>query len=101
MSHEDHHHPDLETQNTAGTTPNTYEAVSQGTTQVYAHPSNFQPLGQHDHPHPHKHRTMNSTQKRLIVGFTVFMPINVLILEYFVMILIECLKQIFLTKLSG
>ena len=95
MSHEDHHHLDLETQNTAVTTPNTYEPVSQGTNQVYAQPSNFQPLDQHDHPHPHKHRTMNQTQKRLIVGFTIFMPINVLILEYFVMILIKWLKKMF------
>ena len=86
MSHEGHHH-DLESQNTAGTTPNTYEPVSQATTQAHSHqpPANFQPFNEPPQ-HAHKHKGMNDTQKKLIVGFTVMMPIHVLTLEYFVII---------------
>lgn len=51
---------------------------------TYYSPPPQDPHHGHHHGHSHHHRGMSPKQKILIIGFTIFMPVNVLILEYFV-----------------
>jgi len=85
MSHAEHQ-GDLETNQNSETAATSNGNFSQTNTQGnYSQvPSDHSNCESHPQSQPHKHRGMNQNQQNFIVAFTVFMPINVLIMEYFV-----------------
>lgn len=78
---------DLETLKIQETESNPNETSSFSETKVQENyeqiPLNY-PHREQSHQHQHINRGMTKKQKALIIGFTVFMPINVVILENFV-----------------